>query len=70
MGTSPSSSGPGRSTRGPLRRVLSALREVLARYFVAGLISFAPIGITLWAIAAIVQTVTPIGAKKISPAMK
>ena len=37
-----------------IRRVLTAAREALARYFVAGLLAFAPIGITIWAIMAIV----------------
>ncbi len=57
MGTSPSSSSgaPQRSGRGLRRRAFTALREWVARYFVAGLIFFAPIGITVWAIAAIVR---------------
>lgn len=36
-------------------RVLHAFREALRRYFVAGLLAFAPIAITLWAIAWIVE---------------
>ncbi len=37
-----------------LRRVLSTGREAVRRYFVAGVLFFAPIGITFWAIASIV----------------
>ncbi len=33
----------------------SNARAVLGRYFVAGLLAFAPIGITIWAIASIIQ---------------
>ncbi len=38
-----------------LVRLWSTLRLALRRYFVAGLLTFAPIGITVWAIAWIVQ---------------
>lgn len=38
-----------------LRRTLSFIREALRRYFVAGLLAFAPLGITVWAIAWIIQ---------------
>jgi uncharacterized membrane protein len=36
------------------RRILSWLREAIRRYFVAGVLLFAPIGITIWAMASIV----------------
>ena len=36
------------------RRFLAAVRETLRRYFVAGVLVFAPIGITLWAMASII----------------
>jgi uncharacterized membrane protein len=36
------------------RRILLLLREATRRYFVAGLLFFAPIGITIWAIGSIV----------------
>ena len=36
------------------RRILLLLREAVRRYFVAGVLFFAPIGITIWAIASIV----------------
>ncbi len=36
------------------RRILAWLRETTRRYFVAGMVFFAPIGITIWAIASIV----------------
>jgi len=36
------------------RRILAVLREAIRRYFVAGVLFFAPIGITIWAIASIV----------------
>ncbi len=36
------------------RRLLAFSREAVRRYFVAGILFFAPIGITIWAIAAIV----------------
>jgi len=36
------------------RRIFSWLREATRRYFVAGVLFFAPIGITIWAIASIV----------------
>jgi uncharacterized membrane protein len=37
------------------RRILLLVRESVRRYFVAGLLFFAPIGITIWAIASIVD---------------
>lgn len=37
-----------------LRRFLAAIREAVRRYFVAGILFFAPIGVTVWAIASIV----------------
>jgi uncharacterized membrane protein len=36
------------------RRILAWLSETIRRYFVAGVLFFAPIGITIWAIASIV----------------
>jgi uncharacterized membrane protein len=36
------------------RRILLLLREAVRRYFVAGVLFFAPIGITIWAIGSIV----------------
>lgn len=36
------------------RRWLTALRETVRKYFVAGVLFFAPIGVTVWAIASIV----------------
>jgi uncharacterized membrane protein len=36
------------------RRILAWLREATRRYFVAGVLFFAPIGITIWAITSIV----------------
>jgi len=36
------------------RRIFSWLREVTRRYFIAGVVFFAPIGITIWAITSIV----------------
>jgi uncharacterized membrane protein len=42
------------SQDGRIRRIFSWLREVTRRYFVAGVVFFAPIGITIWAIASIV----------------
>jgi uncharacterized membrane protein len=36
------------------RRILAWFRETTRRYFVAGVLFFAPIGITIWAIASIV----------------
>jgi uncharacterized membrane protein len=36
-------------------RYLKVVREVLRRYFVAGLLAFAPIGITVWALAFIIR---------------
>ncbi|MBW2271722.1 MAG: DUF502 domain-containing protein [Deltaproteobacteria bacterium] len=38
-----------------LRRIANAVWEATRRYFVAGLVAFAPIVITLWAIAWIIQ---------------
>jgi len=38
-----------------LGRAWKIVREVLRRYFVAGLLAFAPIGITIWAISWIIQ---------------
>jgi len=35
-------------------RILSFLREAIRRYFVAGILFFAPIGVTIWAIASII----------------
>jgi uncharacterized membrane protein len=37
-----------------IRRILAVLREAVRRYFVAGVLFFAPIGVTVWAIASIV----------------
>jgi len=37
------------------RRLLARVREVLGRYFVAGVLAFAPIGVTIWAIGWIIQ---------------
>jgi len=37
------------------RRLLARVREILGRYFVAGILSFAPIAVTIWAIAWIIQ---------------
>ena len=37
-------------------RFWKAFREAIRRYFVAGLLAFAPIGITLWALAFIVRS--------------
>jgi len=36
------------------RRIFSWLREAIRHYFIAGVLFFAPIGITIWAIASIV----------------
>ena len=36
------------------QRILLLIREAVRRYFVAGILFFAPIGITIWAIASIV----------------
>jgi uncharacterized membrane protein len=36
-------------------RFFSRIREILRRYFVAGVLAFAPIGITIWALAWIVE---------------
>lgn len=36
------------------RRFFSFLREAIRRYFVAGILFFAPIGVTVWAIASII----------------
>jgi len=38
-----------------IRRAVSGIRETLRRYFVAGLLAFAPLGVTLWAIFWLVQ---------------
>jgi len=35
-------------------RVVMAIREAVRRYFVAGILFFAPIGVTIWAIASII----------------
>lgn len=35
-------------------RIVSAIREAIRRYFVAGILFFAPIGVTIWAIASII----------------
>jgi uncharacterized membrane protein len=40
---------------GLLKRFLHMLDQAVRRYFVAGLLAFAPIGITVWALAWIVQ---------------
>jgi len=37
------------------RRIWRWIGEVLRRYFIAGILAFAPLGITLWAIAWIIQ---------------
>jgi uncharacterized membrane protein len=39
---------------GMTRRILIWVKEAIRRYFVAGVVFFAPIGITIWAIASIV----------------
>jgi uncharacterized membrane protein len=36
------------------RRISAAIRESIRRYFVAGILFFAPIGVTIWAIVSIV----------------
>ena len=36
------------------RRIVTFLREAIRRYFVAGILFFAPIGVTVWAIATII----------------
>jgi uncharacterized membrane protein len=36
------------------RRILATVRDLLRRYFVAGILFFAPIGITIWAIGSII----------------
>lgn len=38
------------------QRIWKAVREAIGRYFVAGLLAFAPIGITIWALAFIVRS--------------
>jgi uncharacterized membrane protein len=38
-----------------IRRLFVAVRETLRRYFVAGVLFFAPIGITIWAIVSIIR---------------
>jgi uncharacterized membrane protein len=35
-------------------RIVAAIREAVRRYFVAGILFFAPIGVTIWAIASII----------------
>jgi uncharacterized membrane protein len=35
-------------------RILSFIRDAIRRYFIAGILFFAPIGITIWAIASII----------------
>jgi uncharacterized membrane protein len=37
------------------RSIFTVFREIMRRYFVAGIVVFAPIGITVWATASIVQ---------------
>ena len=37
------------------RRLVLSVREILRRYFVAGILAFAPLAITIWAIAWIIQ---------------
>jgi len=44
-----------KSSTSIVRRALSASSQVVRRYFAAGLLAFAPIGITLWAIGWIIQ---------------
>jgi len=39
-----------------MKRFWKATREAVRRYFVAGLLAFAPIGITLWALGWIIQS--------------
>jgi uncharacterized membrane protein len=36
------------------RRISAAIREAIRRYFVAGILFFAPIGVTIWAIVSII----------------
>jgi uncharacterized membrane protein len=38
-----------------IRRLFVAVRETLRRYFIAGVLFFAPIGITIWAIVSIIR---------------
>ena len=38
-----------------MKTPMARIREILRRYFVAGILLFAPLGITLWAIAWIIQ---------------
>ena len=38
-----------------MERPLGRIREALRRYFVAGILAFAPIAITIWAISWIIQ---------------
>lgn len=38
------------------QRFWKAIREAVGRYFVAGLLAFAPIGITIWALAFIIRS--------------
>jgi uncharacterized membrane protein len=35
-------------------RIISAIRDAVRRYFIAGILFFAPIGVTIWAIASII----------------
>jgi uncharacterized membrane protein len=37
-----------------MRRILSVIREALRRYFIAGVLAFAPLAVTIWAIGAII----------------
>ena len=37
-----------------MRRIVALLAEAIRRYFVAGVVFFAPIGITIWAMVSIV----------------
>ncbi len=39
-----------------LQKIWRAVREATGRYFVAGLLAFAPIGITIWALAFIIRS--------------
>lgn len=38
-----------------IQRLLQRAQQILRRYFVAGILAFAPIGITVWALSSIVQ---------------
>jgi uncharacterized membrane protein len=46
---------PDPSDMNVVRRIWNAIWDATRRYFVAGLVAFAPIGITFWAIAWIIQ---------------